>query len=250
MSISRYALCSRTRSALEAIGKVTLIVGIRLTSVNPACSSEVLTCSMIGVTSSVRADRVSLICASASGSPRSVATICSCAARLASSQTFSNASELTILVTFLRMNPVIASCSGACNEVTAWPTSGGRSEPRHRVGRLRGQLLDVQGVDDRDRDPVRHRRLHQRVLGDRRHGVDVPVGVDDEPARPAAHDRERGEQGADEDQDHGGGRAAHLAPRTRGHRDGRRDGRRRPQTRVLRLQELEACQQDGPVLGR
>ena len=48
---------------------------------------------------------------------------------MASSQTFSNASELTILVTFLRMNPVIASCSGACNDVTAWPTSGGRSSP-------------------------------------------------------------------------------------------------------------------------
>ena len=105
---------------------------------------------MIGVMSSVRAP-LSLICASASGSPRRVATICSCAARFASAQVFSNASELTILVTFLRMNPVIASCSGACSDCTAPDTTGGRSRLGHRVRGLRGQLFDVQRVDDGQR---------------------------------------------------------------------------------------------------
>ena len=80
------------------------------------------------------------------------------------------------------------------------------------VQRHPGDPLEVEVVQHRLRDLVGQRGLDARVVDERVHGLDVLVGVGDDPVGPHRGDRERGEHAGQDHQDpRDDAEAAHVA---------------------------------------
>ena len=89
---------------------------------------------------------------------------------------------------------------------------------RQRVGALGQHLtrerVEVDRAGDASVELVRHRLLHRRALGDRRHRVDVAVGVEHGRACPHRDQRGAGQPAAEHEQQHHR-RAPQPRPRSR-----------------------------------
>ena len=121
-------------------------------------------------------------------SPVKAATSCSCATRLAETQASAKASLCTTRSTWLRVKLSIPFASGT---LSAWSWVGQlRRQPLvpERFHRLRRDRLDVDVGEYLGGDLVGDGVLYCRLIGERAHRRDVPIGVGDLIAAPDRHD--------------------------------------------------------------